>query len=171
VAVFGHDWGAVLGYALAAKYPDKVDALVTLAVPHNANRAIRSYPAQVRLTRFPLPLIALVEGFPPGASCRVEELSSVARVSFLHKAHLAPQLRKSWYIIFFQLPVLPELWFGWRWHGLTRLWRDWSPGHSPPQAVVESIKRTFAQPGVGDSDVVCYPIDGMEWLAERSSVF
>ena len=34
--LIGHDWGASIAYAAAAKSPDRVTALVTLAVPHPA---------------------------------------------------------------------------------------------------------------------------------------
>lgn len=30
----GHDWGAVIGYAAAARFPERLTSLVTMAVPH-----------------------------------------------------------------------------------------------------------------------------------------
>lgn len=52
VHVVGHDWGATVAWAAAAKYPDRVRTLTTLSVPHSgaflksmlsSNQAIRSY--------------------------------------------------------------------------------------------------------------------------------
>lgn len=61
--VVGHDWGAVLAWALATLHPDRVDHLAILNGPHPA-------------------------GFIRGMNPR--------------------QIRRSWYILFFQLPWLPE---------------------------------------------------------------
>jgi pimeloyl-ACP methyl ester carboxylesterase len=48
--VVGHDWGAVIGYALCATRPALVRRAVALAVPHPATmlRTLRSSPAQRR---------------------------------------------------------------------------------------------------------------------------
>ncbi|MBI5091216.1 MAG: alpha/beta fold hydrolase [Candidatus Hydrogenedentes bacterium] len=63
--IAGHDWGAVVAWAFAARFPERVEKLVVMNGPH------------------------------PNAyldACR---------------RHFA-QIRKSWYIYFFQLPWLPE---------------------------------------------------------------
>jgi pimeloyl-ACP methyl ester carboxylesterase len=41
-------------------------------------------------------------------------------------AQLPPQLLRSWYMMYFQLPLLPEHSASWV---LPRLWRRWSPGY------------------------------------------
>ncbi|MGD8605156.1 MAG: alpha/beta fold hydrolase, partial [Anaerolineales bacterium] len=61
----GHDWGAAVAWWVAAKYPDRLEKLVILNVPHGA-------VMQRNLRR---------------------NLS---------------QMRKSWYMFFYQLPWLPE---------------------------------------------------------------
>jgi len=63
--LMGHDWGAVVAWWVAAKYPDRLARLVTLNVPHGAvmQKNLRSNFAQ---------------------------------------------MRKSWYMFFYQLPWLPE---------------------------------------------------------------
>jgi pimeloyl-ACP methyl ester carboxylesterase len=63
--LIGHDWGAVVAWWVAAKYPDRLARLVTLNVPHGAvmQKNLRSNFAQ---------------------------------------------MRKSWYMFFYQLPWLPE---------------------------------------------------------------
>jgi pimeloyl-ACP methyl ester carboxylesterase len=64
--VVGHDWGAVVAWDFAMRFPKRVKRLAILNVPHPQVmlRALLRSPAQ---------------------------------------------MRKSWYIFFFQLPVLPEL--------------------------------------------------------------
>ncbi|AUX43705.1 epoxide hydrolase [Sorangium cellulosum] len=64
-AVVGHDWGAGVAWAFAARHPELYDRLVVLNGPHPA-RLIASF-------------------------------------------RTARQLRKSWYMFFFQLPKVPEL--------------------------------------------------------------
>ena len=62
--VVGHDWGAVVAWAFAMAYPEKLDRLSILNVPHP--------------------------------------------VTFRRGLRTLRQLRKSWYVFFFQLPWLPE---------------------------------------------------------------
>jgi pimeloyl-ACP methyl ester carboxylesterase len=64
--VLGHDWGAAVGWALAANWPERVQTLTAVSVPH------------------------------PAAFVR---------------SMLGTQALRSWYMAFFQLPVLPELLF------------------------------------------------------------
>ena len=64
VDVVGHDWGAVVGWALAATRPELVRTLTAVSVPH------------------------------PGA--------------FLKAMLTSKQGLKSWYMLAFQLPILPE---------------------------------------------------------------
>ena len=69
--VVGHDWGAAIAWHLASTYPERVEKLGILNVPH---------PAVL-----------------------VQTLRSSLE-----------QLRKSWYIFFFQIPCLPEVLLGWK---------------------------------------------------------
>lgn len=48
IHVVGHDWGAVIAYALANLVPQRIASVVTAAVPHP--RALRPHPAQLRLS-------------------------------------------------------------------------------------------------------------------------
>ncbi|MBA0046491.1 alpha/beta fold hydrolase [Mycobacteroides sp. LB1] len=83
----GHDWGALVGNALARSGSSPFARIVTMAVPpfEVLGSAMLSKPAVV-----------------------------------------LKQLAFSWYTIFHQLPVLPELLLPW----LIRLyWRRWSPGY------------------------------------------
>jgi len=59
------------------------------------------------------------------------------------------QLRKSWYMFFFQLRgVADRALHRNDWALLERLWRDWSPGWELPREELVLLKRTFAAPGV-----------------------
>lgn len=51
------------------------------------------------------------------------------------------QLRRSWYMAFFQLPRAPEAWLT-RDRGafIERLWRDWSPGYVPTEDEWRRVK-------------------------------
>lgn len=63
VYLIGHDWGAVVAWDVAAKVPEKIKHLVTIAVPHRAaflrafiqgNQAIKSYYVYLfQLPKFP----------------------------------------------------------------------------------------------------------------------
>lgn len=58
------------------------------------------------------------------------------------------QMKRSWYIFFFQLPGIPEMAvraedFAF----IDRLWRDWSPGFEPPAEFMRELKETLASPG------------------------
>ncbi|MCA9522863.1 MAG: alpha/beta fold hydrolase [Myxococcales bacterium] len=103
--VVGHDWGAVIGYAAAARFPQRLLSLSTMAVPH---------------LRGPQDL-----------------------------AKVPSQLFKSWYMLFFQLPWLPEIAIELGDFALIEfLWRRWSPGYRLAPAEIAAIKRTFSQHGV-----------------------
>ncbi len=106
VHLIGHDWGAVIGYQVAALAPERLLSLTTIAVPH---------------------LRRLGQG-----------LLQVPR-----------QLQNSWYTLFFQLRGVAELAVRRDDFALLeKLWRDWSPGWSPPAEEMRLLKRTFRQPGV-----------------------
>jgi pimeloyl-ACP methyl ester carboxylesterase len=63
VVLLGHDWGAVIAWSFATRFPEKLDRLVIMNVPH------------------------------PAAA---------------EKAFNLRQLGRSWYVLFFQIPWLPE---------------------------------------------------------------
>lgn len=94
--IIGHDWGAVIAWALAAKYPSYVEKLVALQVP------------------------------PMGV---------------WRKNMTATQAFKSWYMLFFQLPRVPEWW-------LSR--NDYA-------ALAQTFKRTVWRRGaISDHDIEVY---------------
>ncbi|HJL19255.1 MAG TPA: alpha/beta fold hydrolase [Sandaracinaceae bacterium LLY-WYZ-13_1] len=62
-------------------------------------------------------------------------------LTFLRALARSPaQLSRSWYMGFFQLPVLPEM--ALRRGLIERLWRAWSPGFEPPAAHLAEVVRT-----------------------------
>ncbi|MBE9524384.1 MAG: alpha/beta hydrolase [Chloroflexi bacterium] len=95
--LIGHDWGAAVAWWVAAKYPDRIEKLVVMNVPHWAvwEKNLRGNFAQIR---------------------------------------------KSWYIFFFQIPWLPE--------SLARL-RHWNY----PVQILEKSSRSGA---FNDNDLKQY---------------
>ncbi len=70
---------------------------------------------------------------------------------------LPRQFRRSWYIFFFQLPWLPEYVLSRQsWSFVETLWRQWSPGWTPPRREIEAVKRVLAQPGVKSATLAYY---------------
>jgi pimeloyl-ACP methyl ester carboxylesterase len=70
---------------------------------------------------------------------------------------LLGQLRKSWYIFFFQLRGLADRVverndFGF----IDFLWREWSPGYTPEPGELEAVKQAFRQPGVRRAALAYY---------------
>jgi pimeloyl-ACP methyl ester carboxylesterase len=100
VHLVGHDWGAVIAYAAAARAPSRFRSIVTMSVPH------------------------------PRA--------------FLENLRRHPsQLARSWYMLFFQLPWLPERVAA---PLARRLWPIWSPGLPAPDDVIDTIARSVPGP-------------------------
>ncbi|HEV7678265.1 MAG TPA: alpha/beta hydrolase [Candidatus Dormibacteraeota bacterium] len=59
------------------------------------------------------------------------------------------QRKRSWYMWFFQLAVLPELIIpGDGYAFIDNLWREWSPGFVLPAEQMAQLKQTLAAPGV-----------------------
>lgn len=104
--LIGHDWGAAVTEVVAARHPDRVHSLTSLAIP-------------------PLPRI-------PDAV-----------------RHVPRQLLRSWYMTFFQVPVVSDraLAAG-DWQLLRRLWRVWSPGHAMTDTEWSELRTRFEAPGV-----------------------
>ncbi|MGD8750255.1 MAG: alpha/beta hydrolase [Anaerolineales bacterium] len=104
-SLVGHDWGAAVAWHMATYYPQHVDRLVIMNVPH---------------------------------------LSVMAQT--LKRS--SSQLRKSWYIFFFQIPWLPEQILGWnRAQGLSSMFvRSGKPG-SFSNEDLRRYKEAWSQPG------------------------
>ncbi|MGU3654640.1 alpha/beta fold hydrolase [Mycolicibacterium sp. A43C] len=82
---------------------------------------------------------AAIMSVPPSAAFRSR--AGVAAAGRL-MARLPRQLRRSWYILFFQLPWLPERVAE---RVVPRLWRDWSPGYDGAEDV-EQVLRAIGAP-------------------------
>jgi pimeloyl-ACP methyl ester carboxylesterase len=70
---------------------------------------------------------AVIMSVPPSASFR-GKVPNVGRLL----ARLPRQLMRSWYIVYFQLPWLPERSASWV---VPRLWQQWSPGYQADEDV------------------------------------
>jgi pimeloyl-ACP methyl ester carboxylesterase len=95
----GHDWGAVITYLVAAKYPDRLAGAVTMAVPHPA---------------------AFFGNVPKNPD----------------------QIRRSWYMGLFQLPIsiVERIVRRDDFALIERLWSAWSPGFRAPEAHLRALK-------------------------------
>ncbi|MEO5888076.1 MAG: alpha/beta hydrolase [Anaerolineales bacterium] len=105
VNLVGHDWGAVVAWVLANQYPERLNRLGILNVPH---------PAVMK--------------------------------RFLQRDF--EQLRRSWYVFFFQLPWLPEA--GMRadnWRGAVRALRGSGRMDTFTNEDIEKYKEAWSQPG------------------------
>eukprot|EP00939_MAST-03C_sp_MAST-3C-sp1_P001104 g1104.t1 len=65
------------------------------------------------------------------------------------------QLLLSWYMFFFQIPILPQFWLL-KWGGLEQLIRAWSPGWTPPRSFLSSVRSTLRAPGVAKAAIGYY---------------
>lgn len=107
-AVVGHDWGAAVAWAVALLYPDQVERLGILNVPH------------------PQVMLQTVR-------------------------HDLRQLLRSWYILFFQIPRLPEALLragNWR-AAAAALQRSSRPGTFSDRDL-DAYRQAWSQPGAFD---------------------
>jgi pimeloyl-ACP methyl ester carboxylesterase len=81
---------------------------------------------------------AVIMSVPPSASFR-GKVSHVGRLV----ARIPRQLLRSWYIMYFQLPWLPERSASWV---VPRLWRQWSPGYDAAEDVALVLDAIGAPP-------------------------
>jgi pimeloyl-ACP methyl ester carboxylesterase len=103
--LFGHDWGAMAAYGAALIAPERIEKLITAAVPYG---------------------IGFITAF----------LSNYW------------QLKRSWYIYFFQTPQAEPAVAAEDFAFVRNLWLDWSPGWKFPEAEMDSLRETFRKPGV-----------------------
>ena len=105
VNLVGHDWGAIVAWTLANKYPERLQRLSIMNVPH---------PAVMQ--------------------------------KFLYRDF--EQIRRSWYVFFFQLPWLPEA--GMKrdnWRGAEYALRGSGKIHTFTNEDIEKYKEAWSQPG------------------------
>ncbi len=104
-SLVGHDWGAAVAWWVASKYPERLDRLVILNVPHPAimSRMVWRDP---------------------------------------------PQMLRSWYILFVQLPYLPEMLArANNWEALARTLRSSSRAGTFSETDLERYREAWSQPG------------------------
>ncbi|MGQ0803149.1 MAG: alpha/beta fold hydrolase [Actinomycetota bacterium] len=73
-------------------------------------------------------------------------------------AHLTKpaQLKRSWYVFFFQTPLADGAVPLDDYAVIDTLWRDWSPGFTPDSAFMRALKDTFSAPGCLDAAIGYY---------------
>ncbi len=85
---------------------------------------------------------------------RPDRFSKLATMAVPHQGALMArflnspeQLKRSWYIFFFQTPLAELIVPGNDFAIIDMLWRDWSPGLVPDPAFMRQLKDTLAAPG------------------------
>ncbi|HET7720260.1 MAG TPA: alpha/beta fold hydrolase, partial [Acidimicrobiales bacterium] len=94
---------------------------------------------------------------------RPERFQRLVAMSVPHRAALAgrmftspAQLKRSWYIFLFQLPVAEMAVTANDFALIDKLWRDWSPGFEPPPDHLRAVKDILAAPGGLDAAIGYY---------------
>ena len=104
---------------------------------------------------------AMLVGHDWGAMCsygavahRPERFQRLVAMSVPHRATLSgrmfmspAQLKRSWYMYFFQLPIAEMAVQANDFAFIDKLWRDWSPGYQPPADHLRAVKDILASPG------------------------
>jgi pimeloyl-ACP methyl ester carboxylesterase len=99
------------------------------------------------------------------AALAPERLQSLTTLAIAHPGRMQrevlrtypAQLFNSWYMFFFQLRGLAEMFVEARnWALIEKLWRDWSPGWEIPAEELASVKRTLGRPGVTRAALAYY---------------
>jgi pimeloyl-ACP methyl ester carboxylesterase len=84
---------------------------------------------------------------------RPDRFTRLVAMAVPHRAALAArfltpaQLKRSWYMYFFQLPLADMVVAADDFALVEDLWRDWSPGYSPPGAYLRALKDALGSPG------------------------
>ena len=106
VNLIGHDWGAVVAWAFASQYPERLQKLGILNVPHPA-----------------------------------------VMMNFLRRGD-PEQLRRSWYILAFQIPWLPEYLLRKNdWRNTVRVLRGSGKPHTFKKEDISEYKKAWSQSG------------------------
>lgn len=94
---------------------------------------------------------------------RPERFGRLVVMSVPHRASLGArlltspaQLKRSWYMFFFQLPLAAMGVSFDDFAVIEQLWRDWSPGFEPPAEHLRAIKDTLGSPGSLDAALGYY---------------
>jgi pimeloyl-ACP methyl ester carboxylesterase len=94
---------------------------------------------------------------------RPERFRRLVAMSVPHRAALGArffttpaQLKRSWYMFFFQLPMAGMAVAANDFALIDRLWRDWSPGLEPPADHLQGVKESLAAPGGLDAALGYY---------------
>jgi pimeloyl-ACP methyl ester carboxylesterase len=94
---------------------------------------------------------------------RPERWARMVTMSVPHRAALTArmitspaQLKRSWYMFFFQMPLAEHAVRFNDFAFIDRLWRDWSPSYEPPPEYLRTVKEMLGAPGCLESAVDYY---------------
>lgn len=111
--LIGHDWGAGAAYGVAQAAPEKVKAIVTMAIP----------------------------------------LSPAFFSSYITNP---AQMKRSWYLFFFQSPYAADAFKNNDYAFIDVLWKDWCPDWKDYGEHLKSVKETFRKTGSAEAAVNYY---------------
>lgn len=105
----------------------------------------------------------------PGRISRLVALSVPPLSIFFENCLRHPrQLLHSWYVFFFQAPLLPELAIKrGDFQCLESIWRRWSPGWHPPEDYLEAVKDAFRTDGTPRAAIGYYRALLRDGLTDR----
>ena len=94
---------------------------------------------------------------------RPERFTRLVAMAVPHRAALTArmitspaQLKRSWYMFFFQMPLAEHAVRHNDFALIDRLWRDWSPGYEPPSDHLRGVKDSLGSPGGLDAALGYY---------------
>lgn len=86
---------------------------------------------------------------------RPERFRKLVSLAVPHTAAVAPhlfgnvrQIKRSWYMFFFQMPIADMAVQMNDFAFIDMLWSDWSPGYTPDPSAIRALKDTLGSPGV-----------------------
>jgi pimeloyl-ACP methyl ester carboxylesterase len=141
---------------LAARILEAIDALALASAPHVIGHDWGAIVAQAIAAAAPHRIASVV-------SLSIPPLRGFISAALHHEdgwwaaaALLVKQVRLSWYMLFFQVPWLPEVWL--QSGGLGYLWLAWSPNAAAAGAfpTLASVGDAFAEPRVLAASVEYY---------------
>ncbi|HEY8143651.1 MAG TPA: alpha/beta fold hydrolase [Kofleriaceae bacterium] len=128
-ALIGHDWGALAVWSIVL------------------GLGVGAAPRAASASRSRAPRLAFARGAraPDDLACAVTMAVPHPVATARHLVRHPSQLRKSWYVFFFQMPRAPEWALARGDFALVdRLWRDWSPGFALADGPRERLHRCLA---------------------------
>jgi pimeloyl-ACP methyl ester carboxylesterase len=92
----------------------------------------------------------------PGRFTKLVTLAAPHFSAFGSHLFTPAQLKRSWYVFFFQSPLAEIAVPKDDYAVIDTLWRDWSPGYTPDPGFLRALKDTFSEPGCLEAAIGYY---------------